>query len=510
MSANGTSLVLALLIVAGGFVAAAAQDDVAIRPTRTTLSSPELALPEWDQFVRVVLLRDYNTRVVLAGTVLLGICSGVIGTFLLLRGRAMAGDVISHSALPGLAIAFLVGEAINPGAGRVTSTLLIGAVVSSLIGMGCANLIRRYTKLKEETVLAIVLSLFFGLGATLLSIVQQIPSAQLAGLQNYIFGKAASLIYNDVLLIGVSAGVVVLLGLFFFKELVILCFDEEYAATQGWPTKRLDLLLMGLVVGVTVIGLQSAGILLVVALMITPSAAARFWTDRIGWLTLTSATLGGASCYLGVMLSALIPRMATGAVIVLTGSLFFSISLLFGMRRGLFWKWYHAYQLRQRVEQADLLRACYEAAESLAATGANHSQPRELTDVVFTVPQLSGYRNWSARRWHRLLSKAIGHELIVPLPDDGYRLTPAAIAESRRIVRNHRLWEMYLIHYADVAPSHVDRGADWIEHVLAPEVVDELIRLLGEQRDVVTVPDSPHPLHAEIKSGGGGEWERGG
>ncbi|MDA0832118.1 MAG: metal ABC transporter permease [Planctomycetota bacterium] len=502
MSSTGIRLLMALFIVIGTFRMTSAQEKNKIPPTRTTLSRPDFSLPEWDQLVRVVLLRDYNTRVVLVGTVLLGVCSGVIGTFLLLRGRAMAGDVISHSALPGLAIAFLVGEAIDPGAGRVTSTLLIGAVISSLIGMGCANLVRRFTKLKEETVLAIVLSLFFGFGAMLLSIVQQIPSAQLAGLQNYIFGKAASMVYDDVVLIGVSAGIVVLLALLFFKELVILCFDEDFAETQGWPTKRLDLLLMGLVVCVTVIGLQSAGLLLVVALMMTPSAAARFWTDRIGWLTLTSAILGGASCYLGVLLSALFPRMATGAVIVLMGSLFFFVSLLLGLRRGLFWKWWHAIQLRQRVERADLLRACYEAAESLSISQENSGQPRELIDVVITVPQLLAYRNWSERRWNRLLTKAVGHELIVSLPDGGYRLTQGAIAESRRIVRNHRLWEMYLIHYADVAPSHVDRGADWIEHVLAPDVVDELTRLLNEPRDVVNVPESPHPLQPEMTGGG--------
>lgn len=487
-------------VIAVGTVATASAQDAAAPPTRTTLSRPEFALPDWNQFTRVVLLQDYNTRVVLAGTVLLGICSGVIGTFLLLRGRAMAGDVISHSALPGLAIAFLVGEAVDPGAGRVSSTLLIGAVCSSLVGMACANLIRRYTRLKEETILAIVLSLFFGVGAALLSIVQQIPSAQLAGLQNYIFGKAASLIYNDVLLIGVSAGVVVLLALAFFKEFVLLCFDEEYAATQGWPTRRLDLLLMGLVVGVTVIGLQSAGLLLVVALMITPAAAARFWTDRIGPLTMASAFVGGASCYFGVMISALIPRMATGAVIVLMGSLFFTASLLFGVRRGLFWKSWNALQLRRRVERTDLLRACYEAAESLAGTGGETRYP--LTDVVFNVPQLAGHRDWNNRRWQRMLKKAAGQELVAPVGDGGYRLTSAAVAESRRIVRNHRLWEMYLIHYADVTPSHVDRGADWIEHVLAPDVVDELIRLLGEER---TVPDSPHPLQPGVQSGGGGE-----
>ena len=459
-----------------------------------------------NRFHRVLTLQDYNTRVVLTGTVLLGICSGVIGTFLLLRGRAMAGDVISHSALPGLAIAFLIGESIRPGTGRSTSTLLTGAVVTSLIGMGTANLIRRYTKLKEETTLAIVLSLFFGMGAAMLSMVQNIPSAQVAGLQNYIFGKAASLVYHDVLLIALSAGVVVILGISFFKELVILCFDEEYAATQGWPVKGLDILLMGLVVVVSIIGLQSAGILLVVALMITPAAAARFWTDRIGWLTITSASIGGASCYAGVMLSALFPHLATGAVIVLMGSIAFIISLIAGKRRGLVWRWWIAYQLRQKVERVDLLRACYEAAESLikkpisANAGAGRSNSQELSEVTFTIPQLLDYRHWSRRHWKRLLSNAIRQELVVALVDGAYRLTPTAIAEARRAVRNHRLWELYLIHFADVTPGHVDRGADWIEHVLAPDVVDELTRLLGEREDSARVPDSPHPLVENIRA----------
>ena len=320
-----------------------------------SISGSRFTWPTSRDVARVVLLRDYNTRVILGGTMLLGVATGLVGSFMLLRKRALVGDVVSHASLPGIGVAFLVGESLNPGGGKSLPGLLAGAAVSGLLGILVALGIRRVSRIREDAALAIVLSLFFGLGVTLLTVIQRIPSGNAAGLNNFIYGKASSMLLSDVVWIAVCALAAVVVCLVFSKELALLCFDEEFAGAEGYPVLALDVLLTVLVVGVTVVGMQSVGLLLVVAMLIMPGTAARFWTDRLGRLMLLSAGLGAFSAAAGVMLSALFPRLAAGAVIVLAGGLVFLLSLLFGTRRGVIRAWLAHHDLARRVGRLDLL-----------------------------------------------------------------------------------------------------------------------------------------------------------
>lgn len=281
------------------------------------------------------LLLDYNTRVVLLGTLLLGATAGMVGTFLVLRKRALVGDVVGHATLPGIAIAFLVAEAFVPGRGKNTAVLLVGATLTGLLGAAAIAWLPRVRKVGADTAQAVVLGLFFGVGAALFRAVQQIPSGDAAGLNGYLYGKAASLIVSDVWLFAGAAAVVLIVVLALFKELVLVCFDAEFATATGLPVKRLDLLLTGLAVAVTVLGLQSVGLVLVVATLTIPPAAARFWTDRAGVMTSLAVVFGASASVAGVILSALIPKVAAGATIVLAGGVLFALSLMFGPKGGL-------------------------------------------------------------------------------------------------------------------------------------------------------------------------------
>ncbi|HLQ46546.1 MAG TPA: metal ABC transporter permease, partial [Planctomycetaceae bacterium] len=209
----------------------------------SSLSTLLAANSPWDLFARAISLRDYNTRVVLGGTTLLGISGGLVGTFLVLRKRALAADVVSHSALPGIAMAFLLAERFVPGSGRSSGILLLGAFVSGLMGMGMTMAIRRWTRIKDDAALAIVLGLFFGLGMALFTVVQRTKTGNAAGLQHFIFGKAASLVAADVWLIAAVSAVVALFCCGLFKEFSLLCFDEAFAAARGYRTAVLDWLL---------------------------------------------------------------------------------------------------------------------------------------------------------------------------------------------------------------------------------------------------------------------------
>ncbi|WP_397571833.1 iron chelate uptake ABC transporter family permease subunit [Schlesneria sp. T3-172] len=440
---------------------------------------------------------SYNTRIVLLGTFLLGMCSGVVGAFMLLRKKALVGDVASHAALPGIGISYLVVEAFSPGAGKSLPWLLFGASLSATAGVMVTNLIQKTRLIKEDAALGIVLSLFFGAGIVLLTIIQGMRTGSAAGLSDFIFGKAASMTSIDVSLIAAASAIVLLVCFALFKEFAVLSFDEEYAAALGWPVKLLDLLLTGLVVGVTVIGMQSVGLLLVVALLIIPPTAARFWSNRLGPMVLIAGAIGGISSSIGVLLSASVKQLAAGPIIVLVGSLAFGLSLLFGTARGTYWQFWRQRTASRRKGQLDLLRACFEELEGrfpLGEAGATHPNQDgpDLTALPLTRDSLIAARGWSSGRVDELLKSAIQEGWLRHGSDDQYRFTNSGVRLAARAVRNHRLWELYLIHFADIAPNRVDREADLIEHVLEPGLVEQLERLLKHDRSG-EVPVSPHP-----------------
>lgn len=444
--------------------------------------------------LRVLLLRDYNTRVVLFGTTLLGMSGGIIGVFMLLRKRSLVGDVVGHSALPGIAIAFILTEAIAPGSGKSVPILLAGAFVAGLIGAVCVMLIDRYSRIKADAAMATVLSLFYGLGTALLTVVQRIPTGSSAGLKDFLSGKTASLVADDVWVFAIASGVLIVTSVLLFKELCLLCFDDEFASVLGWNVFWLDSLLTGLVVCVTILGMQSVGLLLVVAILIIPAAAARFWTDDLKRLTCVAAFLGGFSAAIGTLLSALFAKVAAGAVIVLSGSAFFLVSLLFGSKRGILWRWLEQRRVRARIGERDLLRAIYELAEDRQTEKPLTEQA--LLAQTTALSDLLQMRSWSAQRVQQLIHRAARRDQLTVNTEGQVQLTPDGAALARRATRDHRLWEQYLITYADIAPSHVDRDADQIEHILGPDLIRELETRLAEQ-DRSQMPASPHEIRVQ-------------
>lgn len=447
------------------------QGPQAASPKHTgSLADNRLSWPEAADIKRVLFMQDYNTRIVLWGTTTLGLAAGIAGTFLLLRKRSLLGDVVGHASLPGVAIAFLVMELREPQSGKWLPGLLIGASISGIAGMVSTVIIRSCTRIKEDAALAITLGGFYGLGIVLFTIIQKLPTGSQAGLANFIYGNTATITQSEVDLIWRVAIVAIVAAGLLFKEFGLLCFDEQFAASQGWPVVLLDLILMGLVVAVCVIGLRSVGLLLVVALLIIPAASARFWTEKLSHMTLCAALIGVASCYVGAVSSALFSRLAAGAVIVLTGSVMFCISLCFGTRRGVLLRWYTRRRLNQRIATQQLLLALFEILETSLLPNPHQS----LTDVTVTFEELLPKRSWTAKQLLRSLRQSQRIQHLAAHSDRGYRLTTQGERAARRAARNHRLWELYLLQHADVAPGHVDRDADRIEQVLDAEIISGL------------------------------------
>ena len=279
-------------------------------------------------------LHAYNTQIVVLGTALLGIACGSVGTFMLLRKRALMGDALSHATFPGLCGAFILFQ-LAFGNGRSLPVLLAGAAVGGLLGVGCVLAIRGLTRIKEDAAMGVVLSVFFGFGTVLRDLALRMDIGNAAGLDGFIYGKTASMVASDAWAIGIIAAVAAaVLGLF-YKELRLLCFDAGFARGMGRSVLGLDVLLMGLVTIVTVVGLQAVGLILVIALLIIPPAAARFWTDRLGATVLLASVLGAVSAVGGALVSAVLDDVPSGAVIVLAAAGLFMLSVVFGTRRGL-------------------------------------------------------------------------------------------------------------------------------------------------------------------------------
>jgi len=423
-----------------------------------------------------LLLTDWNVRVVVLGTALLGVAGGVVGSFLVLRKRALLGDAVSHAMLPGVVGAFIAMQLLGYE-GKSLAGLLTGAALAGWLASWSIPLLKRVTGLKEDAVMGVVLGGGFGLGIALLGVAQSLPEGNQAGLESFIYGRAASMLASDAIGIGVTAVVAVAACTLLAKEFRLLCFDEAFGRAIGRREGLLDLMLMLLAVTVTVVGLQAVGLILVIALLIIPAAAARFWTDDCVCMVALAGAIGATSCWLGTSISAAAPKLPAGSIVVLTLTGLFIISLAFGVRRGGLWRLVNARRLSVRTARQHLLRAAAEQAEVLGG-------------AVWTLQDLHGARSWSHSGAQRSLRRGI-RAGDVAVCGEGFRLTSQGAAAARRILRNHRLWELFLIRYADIAASHVDRGADLVEHVLDDAIVREL-ELAMERGD--EAPPSPHPI----------------
>lgn len=487
-----TRRILVAAVLVAGCLAGPALAQSPVGDRQASITDRSVAWPTAAQWRRAVLLQDYNTRIVVFGTTTLGLAGGVIGGFALLRKRALMGDALSHATLPGIGAAFLV-VSLAGGNGKSLPVLLAGAAASGLLGVATILLIRRFTRIKEDAALGIVLSVFFGAGVAALGLAQQTQTGSAAGLEGFIYGKTASMSANDARLIAAAGLASAAIAGLLFKELKLLCFDEAFAAASGQPVGLLDAVLMALIVAITIVGLQAVGLILMISLLVTPAAAARFWTGRMAPLTAIAAGIGAVSGAGGAIASALFPRLPSGAMIVLAAAGCFGVSMAAGVERGVVVRWLRRRNLNRRVERQHLLRAAFELVELKSGAATADAGDRPAIDFADLVP----LRSWSPRRLRRAIDRAERDGLLLIESADRLRLTRSGTAEAERLAHEHRLWELYLITYAEVAPGKVDRDADAIEHVLAPELIAELEALLQQRHAVDGVAASPHPIASE-------------
>lgn len=292
----------------------------------------------------LTLLRDYTFQTVALGSALLGVVSGVLGSFAVLRKQSLLGDGVSHAALPGVVLAFLLTGNKN------TEVLLLGALLTGLLATFLIVTVVKHSRIKFDSALALVMSVFFGLGMVLLTYSQKVPNANQAGLKRFIYGQASTLLKRDVILMAACGAVLLTLVVLFWKEFKLFAFDPEFARTLGFQTGRLNLLLSFLVVVTIIIGLQTVGVVLMSAMLITPAVAARQWSDRLCVMVGLASAFGAVSGVAGTLLSSAVPGLPTGPVIVVCITMIAIVSLLFAPGRGILHRMYQRHRNRVRFQ----------------------------------------------------------------------------------------------------------------------------------------------------------------
>lgn len=269
---------------------------------------------------------NYTLRTVALGTAALGAVSGALGCFAVLRRQSLLADAVSHAALPGVVIAYLLTHS------KDSLTLSLGAAAAGWLGALAVLAIIRLSRVPFDSALAIVLSVFFGLGLLLLTALQKRSDAAQAGLERFLFGQAATILVEDVRTICILGAIALSAMLLFWKEFKLLCFDPAFAKGLGLPTTLLDSGLLLLLVMAVVLGLQAVGVVLMAALVVAPAVAARQWTHRLSWMVALASFFGASAGVVGTMVSDALSlpgrkTVPTGPTIVLVATLLVAISL---------------------------------------------------------------------------------------------------------------------------------------------------------------------------------------
>lgn len=422
------------------------------------------------QLVRFFSFQDPSVRYTVLASLLLGTCSGLLGSFIVVRKLALMGDTLSHAVLPGVALGFLWNMTKNPWA------IFVGATVAGLLGTVVVHWIHKTTHIKEDSAMGLVLSGFYAVGICLFTMIQHLPTGNKSGLDKFMFGQAAALSESDLILIATITVLSLIIITLFYKEFLATSFDDEFARAIGLPVKFFHYLLMLLLAFAVVVGLQAVGIVLVSAMLITPAATAYLLTDRMHRMLIYSSLFGMMAGVGGAFFSYLGNSLPTGPFMIVGASLLFTLALLFGARYGILPRWFRNLNRNRRIQIENTLKAVYQIREK-----ANFRK-----DGI-SLQQLGEQRNIPLDAAEKEVNKLIQERFATKpkLSEDPFKqdqmvyLTPSGWENACRIVRNHRLWELYLTESAHYEPDHVHDDAEEIEHVLGEEVVRELERRLN-------------------------------
>ena len=413
-----------------------------------------------EQLWEFLSFSEPNIRYVTFGSILLCSSAAVVGSFIFLKKKALVGDAVAHSVLPGVCLGFLLAGNKNP------VLLISGAFITGWLSLVIIDYISARSKIKEDTAIGLILSVFFGIGILLLTYIQHTGNASQSGLDHFLFGKAAAMVSSDVNIFSGIAFTLIIAVALFFKEFTLISFDSDFAKTIGFPVKRLELVLTTLTVLAIVAGIQAIGVVLMAAILITPAAAARFWTNNLKTMVFLAAGFGGFSGLVGAFISYAAPAMPTGPWIVMVISFVALFSFFFAPQKGIVMKLISRKKMENRMRDENILKLLFQ----LGQKDGNYYKQRSVEEILakrpFKPKQL--ITGLERLRSQGFLENGAG----------SWKFTQAGQKKGARMVKLHRLWEVYLTRYLRIASDHVHEDAETIEHIITPDLEAKLEKLL--------------------------------
>ncbi|ALM54459.1 ABC transporter [Halomonas huangheensis] len=367
-------------------------------------------------------LSDYTLQNVVIGAALLGLVSGVLGSFAVLRKQSLLGDTLSHAALPGICLGFIVSG------GRHLGSLLTGALITGALAALAMLWLTRMSRLKTDAALGVTLSVFFAVGVVLLTHIQGSNNASQGGLDAFLFGQAAATLRSDLWIMAAVTITALLLVTALWKEFKLVSFDPQFAACIGLPIAVLESVLTVMIALAVVVGLQMVGVVLMAAMIIAPAVAARQWTHRLERMVMLAALFGIFGGVCGAVISAMGRGLATGPLIILSLSVVVVISLLFAPGRGFVWEIFKMRSDRRALHHQKVLTTLYHLA-------SQHKDP----GYRFDQGMLDIYHGTNTRRALQRLAQRGWVSLQSPPPDEPatapqWILTANGIAKAERLL----------------------------------------------------------------------------
>lgn len=415
----------------------------------------------WNDILYFFSFQDANITNVLLGTLILGFTCGIVGVLVVLSKKALIVDAVSHSILPGICIGFMLSGVKNP------IYLISGGMAAGAVAVFLVDWFSRVSRIKKDAAIAITLSILFSAGVILLNIIQHSGNSNQSGLSDFLFGKAATIVESDLYVFAVMCAIVLAIIPVFYQHFKIALFDSGFAKTIGLNEKVIQGLISGLIIISTAIGIQTVGIILMSALIITPASSAFFWTNNFKKSIILSGSFAATSSILGVLVSYLSPDMPTGPWIIVILSIIAILSAFFS-KKGLITKKLRAFRNERKMISDNVLKALYKLGER-----------ENQIEKGRTIKEILNNRAFANRDLTKGLKILKGNGLIIEAGGI-WTLTEKGVTEAKRIIRSHRLWELYMEKFMQIQSDHVHESAETIEHIMTPELEAELLKVMGK------------------------------
>lgn len=380
------------------------------------------------------------------GTLCMAISSSLVGCIVLLRRRSLIGETLSHAAFPGILVGICILSLLTSALSEwLFFAMTLGGFLFSLLGLKCVDWMERLWKVKSDSALTFVLAAFMGWGILLASILQKSHPVGYRQSLLYLYGQAATMTSDQALLYGSFAFILIAFLVLFYSRLKLIHFDSIFAQSLGLRYKPLEITAFLLIVIAIILGIRSVGVVLMAGMLIGPAIAARPWSHRLSTMFILASCFGLASALLGNILSYKFTSLPTGPMILLSSSFLCVISLLIAPRSGLL----------ARLIRMQIFRFRCRMENGLKLVWKKPALQSELSPLVKLSLRMKGW-----------------------LSQEG-TLTHAGELAAQKIVRLHRLWEVYLVEYLGQNVEKVHRTAEELEHLFSPALEKELTRLLN-------------------------------